>query len=624
MSNNAVHSMSKQAIRKRMLRFAASHLGVKRIELLDPLVALFIESLAEEIYTASSEIRNIESRMLDTLSDVISPDISLSAHPAHCILHATPQDGEVVVTSDSAFLVKEKKRYSQETEQLTFYPLCSTSIRKGGIRSIIHNNLCYQIESDQSKTLVSRLRNTDPSLSQKYWIGLALDESVSSLKNLSFYFDFRGVSDKTELRRSLSHSIWRLNGRTINHCQGIHTISKEKVNDKVDLFTGFETASQLEIHMLETYADQFRTITDDIVVSEEKGRYPQELKPYLPEYILEEFDPSLIWLEIEFPPLFSTSILESMLICINAFPIINKSLYSKTVELNETLQVIPIETGNHESLLSIHSVIDSSGCLYYELPFEDTLTDQYSTYSLRRGGYERYSKREMREYLEKLVQRMESHSAAGADNTDKNTQREEAMQGVHKLIKHLKELIAKSTEKLEIQHYISIDCPIKRDVFFIKYWITNSRQANHIKQHTFLSCTDTNFLFDTSSVYTLSDTSGGKYKPQVTERRNLQLKSMTDREMLVTDKDIILFCKKNFASAISDVRIVKGVVENPNRKHEFLRTTDVVLTSQKNASHLLTESEIQQFKQHLQNNSPATYNYRIVLTMENKQTIIWS
>ncbi|MFV0332164.1 MAG: hypothetical protein ACK5KL_20430 [Dysgonomonas sp.] len=613
MNTNPVHNMNKRAILRRMLRFAANYLGVKRVELLDPLVTLFVESLAEEVYKLFGEIGNIEARMLETLSGMLCSDISLSAHPSHCILYVAPDDKANILTKETHFTLRDKQYLPEGQVELSFYPVCNTKIRNGGIRYVVHDGLLYQMEEDQSKTLISRSRDTGFLQRRSYWIALELNESINTLENLSFYFDFPGVSNKNDYLHMLPFMQWKLNGKMIDCKQGLYTIESNQRNDVVGLFHNLDISEKLDQSILDFYNKHFLTITDNKDIRQEKKAFPEELVNYFPGHLSEDFTNPLIWFEIEYPLAFKTTTTEVMTASINAFPVANKHLHRKTIDVNNFLPVIPLETDNHESLLSIHSVVDAKGRIYYELPFDDIGEEQYKTYSLRRGGYERYSKREVREYLTNLANSLESHSSVKSDSTSQDDDMEVALSQVYKLVKHIRKRITRSKEKLEIQNYILIDVPDENDVFFVKYWTTNCEQANKIKQNTVLDCVSSDISVVATCVYTLTGTTGGKYAPQSTERQNLRIKSLMDRSVLVTNEDIIQFCSDEFSDLISGVRIAKGMMESTNEKGEFIRTTDVILTPKKGMEYLMEETDTQKLELLLQKNSPATFNYRVCI-----------
>jgi hypothetical protein len=446
---------------------------------------------------------------------------------------------------------------------------------------------------------------------------LELDGSINIPENLSFYFDFPEIADKREYLHMLPYMKWKMNGRTVGHKQGLYTIDHKQGNDIAGLFHNLDITERLDRSILHFYDKHFLTITDGRDTGSQKETFPKELAAYFPEHIPEDFTLPLLWLEIEYPSAFKAETIEAMTVCINAFPVANKHLYSKAVDVNDFLQIIPLETGDHESLLSVHSLTDARDRIYNELPFDDTPEEQYRTYSLRRGGYERYGKRDVGEYLTRLTDLLESRSSVKSGNVSRDENMEEALSGVHDLIRHIRKSITRFKEKLEIQNYILIDLPDENDVFFVKYWTTNCEQANKIKQYTVLDCTSPDILLDVSGIYTLTRTTGGRYAPQSVERQNLRLKSLADRPVLVTNEDITAFCKKEYGNRVKDVKISKGIMENSAKKQEFIRTMDITLVPPKEAKHFFVEKEAQVLELLLRKNSPATYNYRVFINDEN-------
>ena len=611
MSIGNQHSTTKRSIQKRMLRVAATHLGVKRVELLDPLVALFVESLAEETYKLFGEVGNIESRMQEALASMLLTDTSLSAQPAHCILHAAPEMGESTLTKETAFILEDRRQLPKNVKELTFYPVCHTNIRKGGIRYIIHNGQCHQIENDLEKTPMIRSNNKEFARTNSFWIGLELDETVETLKNLSFYFDFPRVQEKEEQLRLLSFMTWKLNGKELSVQQGLYTIPDNREENVINLFENQKMVEKVDKAILESYDKQFQTITDDVNIVSEKSLFPKELTGYFPKHSTEDLTTPLLWLEINYPPQLKASAIEAMTVCINAFPVANKQLHTKTMDMNSFLQVIPLETDNHESLLSVHSVTDSLERSYYELAFDDTEEKQYKTYSLRRGGYERYSKREQREYLDNLVHLLESRSSVKTEKKADDEKMDALLSEVHGLVRHLKKAISQSKDKTEIQHYILIDEPDGDETFFVKYWTTNSEQANRLGRYTALDCLCPDTSIDAATVFTLSETVGGKYAPQFTNRQTLRRKSQSDRVMLVTNEDIIGFCKAEFGGMLAEVKIAKGITIEEDKGGDFVCTTDIRLVPAKGYKSLLHKRDNKIFEKRLRKRTPETFNCRV-------------
>lgn len=614
MDTKAIYQMNKEDILNRMLKVAAKHTGLKRADLLDPLVSLVTESLAEEIYKVSDEINNIENRMLESISGILCPDLSLWAHPSHCILHATPNENSHLLSSSTSFVLKDKRHLPTGKNKLIFNPVCNTFIHKGGVRYLIYGGLCYSIDADHTKTLLFRSRNPHFIQSRSYWVVLDLDDAIEKLNNLSFYFDFPGVASKDEYLNLLQFTEWKLNNKIISLKRGMNIVDTPASNEVVDLFNQFSTTQILDENILKAYHKHYLTVEDEIILDIEKKRFPEELVNYFEEDLIQEFDTPLLWFEIILPQIFSAALTESLTVNINTFPVANKYLCSKTVNLDDIAKIIPLETGDCQSLLSVESVVDSKGRVYYELPFSDTEEEQYMTYTLRRGGYERYNKRDAREYLSNLTGLLGNYSSLDTNMGDDDST-ENISEQVQDLLKHVNKILAELKDKLEVQSYIHIDRISGSDVFFIQYWVTDGEQANNIKQGAYFEIRGSEAsLVDTASIFTLSSTIGAKQAPESADRQNLRMKSLTRKNILVTNQDIISFCKEELGSIIHSVDVRKGIMMSGGDLYSpFLRTTDVHLTLKQDQDYLLSNHDLMYLKNLLQKNSPATFNYRVFI-----------
>lgn len=613
MNTKATYQMSKQGILNRMRNMVIKHTGVKHVDLLDPLINLVSESLAEEVYKVSNEIDNTENRMLESVSNMLCPDDSLWAHPAHCILHATPNDNSLLLTTSTPFVLKDKRFLPTEKTELNFNPVCNTFIHKGRIRYLIYNGLCHSIDTNHTKTLLFRSRNPEFIQKKSYWIALELDDAITRLDNLSFYFDLPGVSDKSEYLNQFQFAAWRLNGKKMSTKRGLNRVDTAISNEVIGLFNRFKATQILDEKILKVYHKHYLTIEDEIILHDEKKNLPQELINCFEEDLMQEFNSPLLWFEIELPQTFSEAVTESLTPCINTFPVANKYLCTKTVSLDEILKIIPLETGNGQSLLAVESVIDSKGRSYHELPFSDTKTEQYMTYTLRRGGYERYNKRDAKEYLSNFTDLLSNYSSFDSNTLDDDS-KENISKQIQGLLKHMDKALADIKDRLEVQSYILIDCICDNEVFFVQYRLTDCEQANNIKQGVYFEIDNSKELpIDNTSVFTLSPTIGGKRAPESADRQGLRRKSLTRKTILVTDRDIISFCKEELGSIVDNIDIRNGIMEIGSPNAEFVRTTDVYLTPKQNENSPLNDNDLIFLKDLLDKNSPATFNYRVFI-----------
>lgn len=595
--------INKSQIRARMRRLAADKLGVVHIEQLDPVIGLFLDSLSEEVYRLGGEIENTEERIIDKLASLLAPSIESMAHPAHCILHASPISEGVELTPQTQFGYYDRKK----NNLISFYPTSYTKIHNGKVRYFAHNGLIYNIERDLTKTLLAR-NQRNYSNNQVFWLALELNEEMVDLSGISFYFDLPAIYNKTEYLNLLSHTIWTIAGANIAICKGL--INKKEIfeNRSLNLFSNHGPLNRINTSILNHYKNNFLTISKECLV-EKKEYIPNELQSTLPENIRSKIENPLVWIKVECPRALTSEIIESLQISINAFPVLNKELVSRITEVNKTIPIIPLNTTANQSFFCVHSVSDSTGKQYHDAP----INEDCGIYALRKGGIEGYDKRAAKEYLTTIIEILNKEAFSFIkDRGDMKMDVKMIEAAVSNLIKGLKKQQSKQTDWYEVDHYLMLTPDKDHEIFFIDYWITNGQEGNNIRAGEYFS-SFSEFALHQLSIYSLTSTQGGTFAPLGEKKKNFYKKSLTSHNLLVTDEDVVLFCLKEFEASISEVTVRKGFMKSSNFKTGFIETTDVYLTPLINMKHYLNEKDEENFLQILKENSPATYNYRVFI-----------
>lgn len=599
--------INKQHILDRMRRFATDYMGISQIELLDPIVCLFLESLGEEIYKISGEIDNMETRILDKLSAMLISDINAITKPGHCILHATSQESCLPINTTTEFYYE----YGSKGKKHSFFPVCNTTIYNGDVNYFIYKGLFYTVDKEQYKNLIARSDRREYFPDNSFWIGLELDENITNLKGLSFYIDFNTVYNKEEYLKQLSYTVWKIQETVVATQKGIHSVNDKYDNDTLELFSHYDSSNRINKIVKNKYNSNFFSIKDNIDISNKREIFPRKLESYFDSNLKNKFKNPLIWIEITCPGGFTSEIINSLQICINAFPVVNKKLISKTEEVKNTTPIIPLFTDKNEAFLSVHSLIDSTGKQYYDIPVNETSQSSYGTYSLRRGGCERYSIREAREYLINIINQLEGGASSFfRSKNDIKADLKKIQLDINQVIRNLNRIVTTTNNRYEIGNYILIEPDKESEIFFIEYWITTFNLPNNVKTGSALKA-EFGTPVNPSSVIILSPVIKGEYAPEKKEKYQTYKNSLTKHQLLVTNEDIKDFCKKEFNEFIDDVHIRKGLVESPGKG--FINTIDVYLKPHKNfQDHIGRENKIY-FEQQLIKVSPATFNYRVFI-----------
>lgn len=603
--------LNKRVILDRMHRVAANYFGVSQGDLLDSNVRLFLEALAEEIFKIAGEIDNMENRILDKLSSMLIFDLDTIARPSHAVLHAATSEKRFQITTGTEFY--HGSSYADDT-RLSFYPVCNTHIYKGDISYFIHKGLFYSVDKQQSKTLLTRGGQKESFTDNSFWIGLELDESIKNIKDLSFYIDFNGVYNKEKYLNQLAYSTWKIQEQVISMHRGIASVDEVYDHDTLELFSRYDFSNNINDTIKNKYEPHYLSVKGDLDISDKWESFPNKLKQSFSENFIEGFTKPLLWIEINCPLEFTSEIITSIQVCINSFPVVNKKLVTRTVGLSPSSPIIPLWTDNNESFVSVSALMDSKGKEYYDIPVNDVESSRYGIYSLRRGGCERYSIREAREYLINTIASLEGEISAFFESRKSvKTELKKIQSEVNQIIKGLSNTVSMSKERYDIENYILLGSDIATDeLFFVEYWITLSAAAMNLKSGTLLK-SEPGLPISPASVILLSDTKEGRNVPQQTQKYNQYRKSLTRHRQLVTNKDIESFCMKEFSDSISKIQVRKGLIEDSDSKIGFLRTTDVYLKPHKNLENYLGEQDAAYFEQILIQNSPATFRYRVFI-----------
>lgn len=598
---------NKEQVLNRMRQFAANLSGINHTDLLDPVINLFLESFSEEIYKIAGEINNVEDRILNKLLSILVPTIETIAKPAHCIIHASPQNESADVTTQSCFNPSDGK------QNLSFYPVCNTKVYNARIAYFIHRESIYTIERDLSKTLYFRSHKKEASNENCFWIGLDLDENIKSIFGLSFYFDFHGIIDKEKYLNLLSYTTWSIKGENLSMNKGVFSQDESFENDILRLFANFDLSYKINQSVREHYNGHFFSVGEDAFIQDNKESFPKELTPYFPENLSDSMDKAMVWIKVVCPQEITPEMIDLLQLGINAFPVINKKLISKIVGIKDAVPIVPLDTENRESFISIHKVTDSSGKKYYDFLIKDTSTESYGVYALRRGGIEHYNNRDAREYLINVIHYLNQEIISFSkdrDNIKNDLKRIESR--INRLIKRLSKNITDDKYNYEIKNYLLLDSEKEGEVFFIDYWITNGARANDIKSGTvFQNLSDLALI--PSSIYSFNRTVGGKYTPQVSEKYAIYKRSLMSHSLLVTNEDIYDFCMEKFKESVKDVRVSRGFISSNNSELGFIETTDVYLTPIDSMTDYLSEVNGVNYLNALKEKSPATFNYRIFI-----------
>lgn len=601
----------KEELKEKMIRTALHFWNIKNVDNLDPLVRLLIEALSEQLYLLSNEMLDLENRVMQRLSEVLLPESVSKAKPAHAIAYIEPKWEDTETNIEKGFFSKIPFLGSEDQHQYTFFPVCKTPLYQGGIKKVIFNGDVYEIQKDLTKRIIHT--TSSEKKENKIWIGLAFDNPVRDINNLSFFINFPNIIKKDEYLKALQYAQWRYRGEKLHIKNGIYIKNQQIAGENTldYFFENQEFSIRMDSQTLEYYAPHYFTIEQSLDVCKEDYSYMPISDDSI--QIQQENTPTdtsekLLWLEIIFPEQFNSEILENIQITINAVPVANKRLHSIQKNTYKDWGIIPLEMGVGESFLGVISVYDDKNQLYTR-SHGFKIENAQNTYTLRQGGSESFDNRNAHDFLVRLENLLEDEGSffiMGKKNEDATIN---LIKSAIKQI-HLQTSSMEKNNNAEHLHYIFLDEAYQTN-FFVKYWTTLGNLANGIRVNTPLSpqtLGEHNYI---EHSFLVTPSVGGTTTPSERERIAQFKYLLNGRGRVVTNHDIKTFCLAEFPDLISDVRIQHGVSVGESPQQGLIRTIDVYLIPISNIED--KQHTIEHLHKQLIKYSPMTFHYRVFI-----------
>ncbi|PSK93348.1 type VI secretion system baseplate subunit TssF [Taibaiella chishuiensis] len=619
MNTAITNQFTKEAIKARMMQHAANLWGVKSPVSLDPFVRLLIEAFSTEIYRAANETQNIEGRMLDKLSRMLTPNLLTMPRAAHAIMQAQPVEANLNMHPHTHFSVQKRLNalsggtLRNEEVQINFTPVDHIPLTRGKVACIVNSYQLFEFDAFGFKQPLFRTVNPMP------WatcmIGLQLDPAVDNLKDVSLYFDFPAFETSPWVYQLLPLCEVSYNGQPVSITAGRNYAEEQRAPEQ-EIFQDYDLMHKATTEVKGLYQHKFITLGDCPLQPRPKGilSYPGLVLQSFPEQQLAGKVPgNLVWLEIRFPPNYTYDILGNGYIAINAFPVVNRYLINNTYSYKGLNNILPLRTELHERFMTVQKVSDGHGRQFSEIPFSRSSGHQKGYYSIRHGGAERFDQRAAQDMVGYLLELTRDEVAAfsSLDQTFIRT----SLEGLSKQLKQIQnksEQIDKFIK--QAPSYLIVEPYDAEDNIQVEYWVTHGEEANNIRTGTEFRCQNSPDIA-AQGIILLSETRGGREQLQAGERLDACRFALGSRDRLITQEDIRNFCRAELGKKLRDVRFRKGLSPSPHPSQGYIRTLDIILVPYNYTE--FNEAEWNHIAQSLfikiKNNSADNNNYRMVV-----------
>lgn len=573
---NTIKELSIENIRSRMIKNAARIWGVESEDIestFDPLVTMLIEACSFELSKINNEIHDSQSRILEQLAEVLSPQVFTGPQPSYAIAHARASEAESFLRKEVQFYAQQKIITADQKEiikDIYFSPLRRFTIFDSAIKYMAVGKSIYEFKTPSSKQVLEGVAN-DSLEPFHVWMAIEANPKITTLNNLVFYFDWKNDPEKENYLSLLPLSKWYFDNKEIKAMNGINQDNSVEMQTK-SISGQYDVSLRTEKYVENIFSKYFFTLhtTVEKNVQEKLQQVPQEFESVFPAKMLEKMEGKYLWVKIVFPGAIKLNALDDLYISLNAFPVINRKLNKITYQLRSNLNIVPLKS--EETFLDLIHVQNADGTFFQSNPLESGFKNETGFYTLRYGGIERFDKRSATEFLQIMIDllRDESASFSSMGNEFINSY----INQINQSLAMIENRMSTKGEFNKPSHFIIIN-PIKQNEnVFIKFWSTSGVEGNAVKAGSKLNLSSGGEV-KSASLMLLTSSFGGKKSLNENEKISAFRRSILTHDRIVTQEDIVTFCYHELGNLISSVEVNKSWQMSSLPNQGFIRTLDV-------------------------------------------------
>lgn len=604
--NDFEEELSTERIRSRMLKNAARIWGAAAEDIettFDPIVTMLIEACAVELNKINSDILSSRARVLSRLARILSPEAMTGPRPAHSVANARSTDAESILEKElQLYTIKKVSSpdgfQKEANKEIYFSPSSRVKIFDGAIRYTACQHLLFEYKNPLSRQLVSENQSKGSLEPHTLWLGLELNQKVSRLDDMCFFFDWKNDPDESSYLQMLPLNRFYFENLPLTVQNGLNIIDSQDANRRQSMLTEqFDSSHQIETLVNKLYHPHFYTVTEGNMsgdsIHQHKKACPEEFRQVFSEKLLERLPGGLVWIKVQFSTAFPLSAISDAYVSINSFPVINRRLNKLTYRLQNSLNIIPLET--NDFFLDLKTVETGEGKSFIANPLSSGLKNEAGYYTLRGEGIERFDARQSTELLNNILDLLRDESAAFSSLGN---------DFINGYIRQINQALAMIENRLNQKgqtsrpgNYVLVKPFQADDSVFIHYWTTTGPIGNQLKSGTRLQ-NYTGGETRSDSLMLMVSTSGGRDALNESEKIIAYRKALLTHDRIVTVEDILTTCQYELGTLADKISIGKDWEIIPDRTQGLRRVIEVSIRKNKNAQ--LSEQEWLQVCEELQ------------------------
>lgn len=577
MQEEYINELSKESIRSRMIKNAARIWGVEGEDIestFDPLVSMLIEACSFELYKINNEIQDSQTRVLERLARLLSPDAYTGVKPSYAIANSRSVEPESILHIETQFYAQQKIQNAalkEIVQDIYFSPAAEVKIFDGEVKYMAVGKNMIEYKNAYSKSPPIEEKSGAAISPSCMYIGVELSDKIKSIDRLSFYFDWKNDPEKDYYLGLLPLIKWHRNNTELSTEIGIN--HSHKSYDNSGLSDHHNLSYRIEKVVTGIFDKKFVSIVSEQTLSDDDWNIPEEIRSVFSENILSKLTTKCVWFKMIFPGAMKPSALNDLYLSINTFPVINRRMNKITYQLRNNLNIVPLKT--EDLFFDMVNAQNSDGDYFKSNPLESGFNNESGYYTLRSGGIERFDKRQATDFLNSMIDLLRDENAAfsslGKDFINVHINQ------IGQSIAMIENRLASKGERTRPSHFLILNQHKPNENVFIKFWSTNGLAGNSIKAGTKLTLSNGSSVVPNSTML-LTTSSGGKMPMDEGEKITAFKRSIITHDRIVTHQDIEMFCNHQIGNLMSKLEIKKGWRASLHHKQSFLRVLEILVT----------------------------------------------
>ncbi len=548
----------------------------------DPIVRFLAGACASELEQVYQYINRSEMRIQERLVRILLPEHLHLPKPAHALIKCDAISEDIIVNETTGFQIKD----DDSVREVNFSPVFETRILPVKLEFLATNHDVINL----NKRAASKLKSKEESVIEfsKLLIGFSISGEVNDWIGASLYFDLlnnqKDPNDKSKFFANLKGVKCYLNGKYIFTETGLSKVDyilEDSVNGNEKLHQEVRTRYERQFLRFASTPEQWDS-TQLYTIGDKLKNWMQDAKD---EMVFNEYpDTALHWIEIHFPQSMIFDQFEKRIsVLFNVFPALNRKLCGAAngehhYMNSSTLKWIHLQP--KDSFLAIRRVYEEKPPefkVFLYKPFSEFKEEKLPSYTIRHGGVGRWDELnawQRLSYVLSVLQENFSHQEILNKSADALS-----LEELHQLLKKKIEN-SKEEKKPDKDIYVLLHSGLQGNLRVrLEYWTSIGAEGNGIYANQKLNCiTKESISLQSNSIFTLSETEGGRNALNGTEELDALKTALLSRGKIVTREDLKMFCKDFLSDKINNLEIMESVGSDIKFGDGIMRILIVLLT----------------------------------------------